>query len=58
MNLEQKIPSVKGRKVHGLLFAHPFETKIGFDFGLASYLKTKPESALRKHSITDPSIVN
>ena len=31
-----------------LLFVHSCETKIGFDFGLASYLKAIPESALRK----------
>ena len=45
---ERKFIHVKERKVHALLFAHSFETKIGFGFGLASYLKTKPESALRK----------
>ena len=37
------------RKVHALLFAHSFETEIGFGFGLGSYLKTKPELAIRKH---------
>ena len=46
-----KVSSVKDRKVRALLFAHSFETKIGFGFDLASYLKTKPESALRKHPI-------
>ena len=34
------------------LLKHSFETKIGFGFGLASYLKTKSESALRKHHIS------
>ena len=49
MNLERKFISAKDSKVHALLFARFFETKIGFGFGLASYLKTKPESALLKH---------
>ena len=41
MNFERKVLSVQDRKVHALLFAHSFETKIGFGFGLASYLKTQ-----------------
>ena len=49
--MERKFLSVKDRKVHALLFAHSFETKIGFGSGLASYMKTEPESALRKHPI-------
>ena len=52
MNLERKFISVKYRKVRALLFAHSFETKMGFVFGLASYLKTKPESDRRKHPST------
>ena len=49
-NLERKVLSVEDRKVNPLLFEHSsFETKFGFGFGLASYLKTRPESALRKH---------
>ena len=50
MNPERKVPSVlKDRKVNALLFAHSSETKFGFGFGRASYMKTKLESALRKH---------
>ena len=37
-----------------MLFAYYFQTKIGFGFGLASYLKTIPESALRGHPIIRP----
>ena len=34
-----------------------FETKIGFGIGLPySYLKTKPESALRKHRNVSPGL--
>ena len=50
LTLERKFLPVEDRKVNSLLFTHSFVTKIGFDFGLSSYLKTKPESALRKHS--------
>ena len=49
MNLERKFLSVEDPIVHSLLFAHSFEIKVGTDFDLASYLKTKPESAVRKH---------
>ena len=45
LNLERKFLYAKDRKVHALLFAHAFETKIEFGFGLASF-STKPESAL------------
>ena len=50
MNLERKFISAEDRKVRALLFAHSFETNFGFGFGLASYLKTKPESVVRKHA--------
>ena len=49
LNLERKFLSAKDRKVHALLFVRSFEAKIRFGLGLASYLKTKPESAVPKH---------
>ena len=42
-----KVSSDNEPNVRDLLFAHAFETKIGFGSGLAPYMKTKPESAIR-----------
>ena len=52
MNVGRKFISVKDQKIRALLFAHSFEAKFGFGFGFASCLKTRPESALRKHHIS------
>ena len=41
LNLERKFLSGKDRKDHPLLFEHSFETKIGFGYGLASYLEVQ-----------------
>ena len=57
MNLKPKYISVEDRKIRALLFAHSFETRFGFGFGLASYL-TKPESALRKHPANNAMYVS
>ena len=46
---QTKVSFVEDRKVHALLFAQSFETEIGFGFGLASYVKAKPELAICKH---------